>query len=95
VQLTAPTFLIILGAAALAAAIAFGLGSRDVAKDIVENAYHRRDEVTGDASARSTYATESETDTALTGGTTATGSAEGETLGGEDRPSSRPLRREE
>jgi sporulation protein YlmC with PRC-barrel domain len=44
VQLTAPTFLIILGAVALAAAIAFGLGSRDVAKDIVEKAYHRRDE---------------------------------------------------
>jgi sporulation protein YlmC with PRC-barrel domain len=47
VQLTAPTFLIILGAVALAAAIAFGLGARDVAKDIVEKAYHRRDEVTG------------------------------------------------
>jgi small-conductance mechanosensitive channel len=44
VQLTAPTFLIILGAAALAAAIAFGLGSREVAKDIVEKAYERRDE---------------------------------------------------
>src|SRR3712207_5656701 len=36
VQLTAPTFLIVLGAVALAAAIAFGLGSREVAKDIVE-----------------------------------------------------------
>jgi small-conductance mechanosensitive channel len=44
VQLTAPTFLIILGAVALAAAIAFGLGSREVAKDIVEKAYERRDE---------------------------------------------------
>src|SRR3712207_364138 len=44
VQLTAPTFLIILGALALAAAIAFGLGSREVAKDIVEKAYERRDE---------------------------------------------------
>jgi small-conductance mechanosensitive channel len=44
VQLTAPTFLIILGAVALAAAIAFGLGGRDVAKDIVEKAYERRDE---------------------------------------------------
>jgi small-conductance mechanosensitive channel len=38
VQLTAPTFLIILGAVALAAAIAFGLGSRDVAKEIVDHA---------------------------------------------------------
>src|ERR687894_458285 len=44
VQLTAPTFLIILGAVALAAAIAFGWGGRDVAKDIVEKAYERRDE---------------------------------------------------
>jgi sporulation protein YlmC with PRC-barrel domain len=62
VQLTAPTFLIILGAVALAAAIAFGLGARDVAKDIVEKAYHRSDEVTGD-SGRGTVA----------GGTTASG----------------------
>ena len=48
VQLTAPTFLIILGAVALAAAIAFGWGGRDVAKDIIERYYHRRDEVTND-----------------------------------------------
>src|ERR687895_860565 len=44
VQLTAPTFLIILGAVALAGAIAFGLGSREVAKDFVEKAYERRDQ---------------------------------------------------
>src|ERR671916_30647 len=44
VQLTAPTFLIILGAVALAAAIAFGFGAQGVAKDIVEKAYERRDE---------------------------------------------------
>src|SRR5918995_6758288 len=44
VQLTAPTFLIVLGAVALAAAIAFGWGGRDVAKDIIERAYERRDE---------------------------------------------------
>src|ERR671916_177993 len=44
VQLTAPTFLIILGAVALAAAIAFGFGSQNVARDIVEKAYERRDE---------------------------------------------------
>jgi hypothetical protein len=48
VQLTAPTFLIILGAVALAAAIAFGWGGRDVAKDIIERHYDRRDEVTSD-----------------------------------------------
>ncbi len=46
VQLTAPTFLIILGAIALAAAIAFGWGGRDVATDIIERYYDRRDEVT-------------------------------------------------
>src|SRR5918997_1288097 len=44
VQLTAPTFLIVLGAVALAAAIAFGFGAQGVAKDIVEKAYERRDE---------------------------------------------------
>ena len=48
VQLTAPTFLIVLGAVALAAAIAFGWGGRDVAKDIIERHYDRRDEVTSD-----------------------------------------------
>jgi small-conductance mechanosensitive channel len=44
VQLTAPTFLIVLGGAALAAAIAFGWGGRDVAKDIIERYYDRQDE---------------------------------------------------
>jgi small-conductance mechanosensitive channel len=44
VQLTAPTFLIVLGAVALAAAIAFGFGAQGVAKDIVEKAYERREE---------------------------------------------------
>jgi hypothetical protein len=36
--------LILLGAAALAAAIAFGFGAQGVARDIVEKAYARRDE---------------------------------------------------
>jgi hypothetical protein len=49
VQLTAPTFLIVLGAVALAAAIAFGWGGRDVAKDIIERHYDRRHEVTSDS----------------------------------------------
>src|ERR671913_1580708 len=47
VQLTANTFLIVLGGVALAAAIAFGLGSREVARDIVEKAYERRNEAQG------------------------------------------------
>src|SRR5215218_7407695 len=46
VELTAPTFLIVLGAVALAAAIAFGIGSREVARDIVERAYGRIDKGT-------------------------------------------------
>jgi small-conductance mechanosensitive channel len=50
VQLTAPTFLIILGAVALAAAIAFGFGAQGVARDIVEKAYERRGEATSDDS---------------------------------------------
>jgi small-conductance mechanosensitive channel len=50
VQLTAPTFLIVLGAVALAATIAFGWGGRDVAKDIIERYYDRSDEeVTSDS----------------------------------------------
>jgi small-conductance mechanosensitive channel len=46
VQLTANTFLILLGAVALAAAIAFGIGGREVARDILEKAYHRSDRAT-------------------------------------------------
>src|ERR687889_1837440 len=44
VQLTANTFLILLGAVALAAAIAFGIGGREVAREILEKAYNRSDE---------------------------------------------------
>ncbi|MCA1715411.1 MAG: mechanosensitive ion channel [Actinobacteria bacterium] len=46
VELTAPTFLILLGAVALAAALAFGIGGRDLARDILQKAYNRSDEVT-------------------------------------------------
>ena len=92
VQLTAPTFLIVLGAAALAAAIAFGWGGRDVAKEIIENAYHRRDEITSDTSSQDTTAA-SRTETDLTGD--AAGGRTETTIGDEERPSARPLRREE
>ena len=47
VQLTANTFLILLGAVALAAALAFGLGGRDLARDVLRRAYNRSDEVAG------------------------------------------------
>src|SRR5215204_2504885 len=47
VQLTANTFLIVLGAVALAAALAFGIGGRDLARDLLQRAYNRSDEVTG------------------------------------------------
>ncbi|MBA2692319.1 MAG: PRC-barrel domain-containing protein [Rubrobacter sp.] len=43
-ELIAPTFLILLGSVALAAAIAFGWGARNVAQDIVEKGYNRSDE---------------------------------------------------
>ena len=52
VQLTANTFLIVLGAVALAAAIAFGIGGREVARDILEKAYGHigeEDEEQGDS----------------------------------------------
>src|ERR671933_231545 len=51
VELTAPTFLILLGAVALAAAIAFGIGGREVAREVIEKAYNRgREEATGSSS---------------------------------------------
>src|ERR687890_2667711 len=46
VQLTANTFLILLGGVALAAALAFGIGGREVAQDILKKAYGRSNEVT-------------------------------------------------
>ena len=49
VELTAPTFLIVLGAVALAAAIAFGIGGREVAREILEKAYNRRQEAMADS----------------------------------------------
>src|SRR5215211_5692737 len=52
VQLTANTFLIVLGAVALAAALAFGIGGRELARDILEKAYNRSDEVAGDTTER-------------------------------------------
>jgi small-conductance mechanosensitive channel len=57
VQITAPTFLIVLGAVALALAIAFGIGGREVARDIVERAYNRRQEMMGDSLERSSSTT--------------------------------------
>jgi hypothetical protein len=43
-ELIAPTFLILLGGVTLAAAIAFGLGGKGVAQQIVENGYEKSDE---------------------------------------------------
>ena len=58
VQLTANTFLILLGAVGLALAIAFGIGGREVARDIVEKAYNRRQQVRrGDSSTTTTSTT--------------------------------------
>src|SRR5919106_5829496 len=51
VQLTANTFLIVLGAVALAAAIAFGIGGQEIARDILKKAYSRSDEVADDTTA--------------------------------------------
>ena len=50
VQLTANTFLILLGGVALAAALAFGIGGREVAGEIIQKAYDRSNEVTGSSS---------------------------------------------
>src|SRR5918998_6834183 len=64
VELTAPTFLIVLGAVALAAALAFGIGGREVAQDIIEKAYNRRDEVTDDSGQGTTAGSSEEGPTA-------------------------------
>jgi small-conductance mechanosensitive channel len=54
VELTAPTFLIVLGAVALAAAIAFGIGGREVAREVIEKAYNRsQQEVSSDSTSSS------------------------------------------
>jgi small-conductance mechanosensitive channel len=50
VTLTANTFLILLGSIGLALALAFGIGGRDVARDILQRAYGRSNEVTGGSS---------------------------------------------
>src|SRR5215217_8733831 len=52
VELTAPTFLILLGAVALAVAIAFGIGGTDVARDVLQKAYNRSDEATSETGGR-------------------------------------------
>jgi hypothetical protein len=46
VQLTANTFLILLGSVGLAAALAFGIGGRDLARDVLQRAYSRSVEAT-------------------------------------------------
>src|SRR3712207_2569905 len=81
VQLTANTFLIVLGAVALAAALAFGIGGREVARDIVKKAYNRGDGVTTDSSA----------------GRAGSGKAGGADGGAQksDRPQAHRLRRDE
>jgi hypothetical protein len=60
VQLTAPTFLILLGALALAAALAFGIGGREVARDILEKAYNRRGEIQQSGSGRGAFTASTE-----------------------------------
>ncbi len=83
VELTAPTFLIVLGAVALAAAIAFGIGGREVAREIVENAYKRRGEATRGAG----YSDQ--------GGPSGYAERGGFTSGEGERPEARRLRRDE
>jgi small-conductance mechanosensitive channel len=72
VELTAPTFLILLGAVALAAAIAFGIGGREVAQDILQKAYNRSNEITSDSSTTTNSSSSREP------GTSARGAQEGE-----------------
>ena len=50
VQLTANTFLILLGSVGLVAALAFGIGGRDLARDFLQRAYSRSDDATSGSS---------------------------------------------
>ena len=91
VELTAPTFLILLGAVALAAAIAFGIGGREVARDVLEKAYNRSDAVTGGGSAGSSAG-----EAGGSGSERQEGSNDAASGGrGGDRPTAHRLRRDE
>ena len=95
--MTAATFLIILGAVALAAAIAFGFGAQGVARDIVEKAYERRDEARQMMQQQRDSGRDASVASADTGlaGETIVPTEGGTTFREEDRLSARPLRREE
>ena len=81
-----------LGAAPLAAAIAFGFGAQGIAKDIVEKAYERRDE----ARERIQQGNSGQSTTDIGSTRSMTDRPEGSTtIEDEERPSARPLRREE
>ena len=80
VQLTANTFLILLGAVGLALAIAFGIGGREVARDLVEKAYNRRQQVTGGSPSAATTTDQQR------------GASDN---GGSERPEAHRLRRDE
>ncbi|CAN5177141.1 hypothetical protein BH18ACT10_BH18ACT10_06350 [soil metagenome] len=85
-ELIAPTFLILLGAVALATAIAFGLGAQSTARKIVEDTYDRRDE------AREKIQQQREQQGSSR--TSSVAGAVGSPNGGE-KPTARRLRREE
>jgi hypothetical protein len=66
-----------------------------VARDIVEKAYERRDEARHKIQQQSYSGEGSTTESGIDAGPSVTRAEGGATLGDEDRPSARPLRREE
>jgi len=89
-ELIAPTFLILLGAVALAAAIAFGLGAQGTAREIVEDTYSRRHEAKEKIQQQREQKGSSNRST-----TGSTGEGTSESTEGGERPSARRLRRYE
>lgn len=83
VQLTAPTFLIILGGVALAAGIAFGIGGQNVAREIVEKAYGQGRETVRQSSTGGASSQDASSGESRAGGGA---SAYGEERGGERPP---------
>ena len=84
-ELIAPTFLILLGAVALAAAIAFGLGGQGVAQQIVEDGYQKSDEAKQQIQQQQTQRERGERQN---------DSSESTEVYGEKQPEARRLRRE-
>lgn len=84
-ELIAPTFLILLGSVALAAALAFGLGGQGVAQQLVEQGYQK----SGEAKQQIQEQQQNKQQSERQGGS----SGSGGTVGDDEKPNAHRLRR--